>query len=41
MLPDGAKRRLRRVLVEAGGLIGFLFLALSFFDWLQDSLALG
>ena len=40
-MSEGVKRRLRRVLVEAGGLVGFLFLALSFFDWLQDSRARG
>ncbi len=37
----GSHNRLRKALVEIGGLAGFLFLALSFFDWLQDSLALG
>ncbi len=41
MLARDAKRRLKRVLVQGGGLVGFLVLALSFFDWLQDSLALG
>ena len=35
------RHRFRKVLVEIGGLFGVLFLAISFFDWLQDSLALG
>ena len=35
------RERLRKVLVEVGGLFGFVFLAISFVDWLQDSLALG
>ena len=39
--PKNSQTRLRRVLMEAGGLVGVLFLAVSFFDWLQDSLALG
>ena len=37
----GSHNRLHRALMEIGGLFGFLFLAVSFFDWLQDSLALG
>ena len=37
----GPPNRLRRALMELGGLFGFLFLTISFLDWLQDSLALG
>ncbi|WP_256429997.1 hypothetical protein [Caulobacter sp. S45] len=39
--PKVPRDRFRKVLVEVGGLFGVLFLALSVFDWLQDSLALG
>ena len=38
---EGSRNRLRRALIEIGGVAGFLLLAVSFFDWLQDSLALG
>ncbi len=38
---EGSRFRLRKMLVEVGGLFGVLFLAISVFDWLQDSLALG
>ena len=40
-LPEQPRKRLQRVLMKAGGLFGFLLLAVSFFDWLQDSVALG
>ena len=39
--PKGPRNHLRHVLVQVGGLFGLLVLAISFFDWLQDSLALG
>ena len=38
---NGPSKRLRKLLVRLGGVFGFLLLAISFFDWLQDSLALG
>ncbi len=38
---EGSRNRLRKAVLEMGGLFGFLLLAVSFVDWLQDSLAAG